>query len=129
MNPFTTGGECVVQCQDEEKGGFCISMSDILTIGPIRVNTVSYEVEGGGKTLHLGTMEARMLFFLALHAPRVCTRSQIAKEVYGFTTYDEDSDTALIPTCIRHLRQKIEPDPRNPVYILTVPGVGYRLVL
>ncbi len=98
-------------------------------IGPTRVDTVSYEVESGSKMLHLGTMEARMLFFLALHAPRVCTRSQIAKEVYGFTTYESDSETALIPVCIRHLRQKIEPDPRHPVYLLTMPGVGYQLVL
>jgi DNA-binding response OmpR family regulator len=104
-------------------------MSDILMIGPVRVHTVSYEVESGGKTFHLSTMEARTLFFLALHAPRVCTFSQIAKEAYGYDTYDDDSGTALIPIHIRHLRQKLEPDPRHPVYILTVPGVGYRLVL
>jgi DNA-binding response OmpR family regulator len=106
-----------------------LSMSDILMIGPIRFNTVSHEVESGGKTLRLTTMEARTLSFLALHAPRVCTFSQIAKEAYGFDTYDDDSDTALIPINIRHLRQKLEPDPRHPVYILTIPGVGYQLVL
>ena len=103
-------------------------MSDILMIGPVRVHTVSHEVESGGKTLHLTTMEARTLSFLALHANQVCTFNQIASEAYGFEN-SNDGDTALIPINIRHLRQKIEPDPRNPVYILTVPGVGYRLVL
>jgi len=104
-------------------------MRDILMIGPVRFHTVSHEVESGGKTLHLTTMEARTLSFLALHANQVCTFGQIASEAYGFTTYEEDANTALIPVNIRHLRQKIEPDPSSPVYILTVPGVGYRLVL
>ncbi|SRR5216683_7739009 len=103
-------------------------MSDILMIGLVRFHTVSHEVESGGKTLHLTTLEARTLSFLALHANEVCTFGHIAKEAYGFDNYD-DGDSALIPICIRHLRQKLEPDPRNPVYILTVPGVGYRLVL
>lgn len=96
-------------------------------IGPIRFYTVSHEVESCGKTFRLTTLEARTLSFLALHANEVCTFSQIAKEAYGFDTYDDSS--ALIPMQIRHLRQKLEPDPRHPVSLLTVPGVGYRLVL
>lgn len=103
-------------------------MRDILMIGPVRFHTVSHEVASPGKTFHLSTMEARTLSFLALHANQVCTFSQIASEAYGFNNY-EDSNTALIPINIRHLRQKIEPDPARPVYLLTVPGVGFKLVL
>ena len=45
-----------------------------------------------------------------------------------FWCSDNDDDAGLIKATIRHLRQKIEPDPNYPIYILTVPSVGYTLV-
>jgi DNA-binding response OmpR family regulator len=66
-----------------------------------------------------------MLHFLAINANDVCTANQIVTHVWG---YDGDGDACLIKAHIRHLRQKIEPDPGNPYYILTVPGVGYTLL-
>jgi DNA-binding response OmpR family regulator len=50
------------------------------------------------------------------------TNRQLSQEVYGI------DETIMIKLSIRHLRQKIEPDPNNPIYILTIPGVGYQLV-
>jgi DNA-binding response OmpR family regulator len=49
----------------------------------------------------------------------------IVSHIWGF---GNDGDTSLIKAHIRHLRQKIEPDPGKPIYILTVPGVGYTLM-
>jgi DNA-binding response OmpR family regulator len=55
----------------------------------------------------------------------VCTAEQIVSHIWGF---GNEGDSGLIKAHIRHLRQKIEPDPGTPCYILTVPGVGYTLV-
>ncbi len=102
-------------------------MEDIIMIGPIRFDTRQHGVECNGKTARLTPNEARVLRTLAVHANTVCTLSQINSEVYGRDNYDDSG--ALIRSAIRHLRQKIEPDPGHPTYILTVPGVGYQLVI
>jgi DNA-binding response OmpR family regulator len=104
-----------------------LSMSTIIMIGPIRFDTVSHEVESPGKTARLTPNEATTLTFLATHANQVWTPAQLCKEVSGFDTCD--GSTAMIKAAIRQLRQKIEPDPNKPAYILTVPGVGYMLVI
>ena len=52
-------------------------------------------------------------------------RSQIVTYIWG---YNGEGEASLIKAHIRHLRQKIEPDPANPRYICTVPGVGYTLI-
>jgi DNA-binding response OmpR family regulator len=100
---------------------------DIIMIGPIRFNSRQLEVSAPGKTARLTPMEGRTLYFLATHANTVCTFSQINSEAYGFG--NDDGSTALIKMHIRHLRQKIEQDPNNPIYILTVPVEGYKLVV
>ncbi len=55
----------------------------------------------------------------------VCTANQIVSHIWGF---GEVGDPSLIKAHIRHLRQKIEPEPSKPYYILTVSGVGYTLI-
>jgi two-component system alkaline phosphatase synthesis response regulator PhoP len=50
----------------------------------------------------------------------------IIERVWG---YDEVGDSGLVKTHISHLRQKIEPDPNSPQYIMTVPGVGYTFTI
>lgn len=99
---------------------------DIIMIGPIRLNPLQNEVEHHGKTVRLSPVESRLLQFLAMHANTVCTFSQIGWAAWGSSN---DGDTVFIRSYIRHLRQKIEPDPTNPTYLLTVPGEGYKLVI
>ena len=65
-----------------------------------------------------------MLHLLAVNANNVCTANQIVAHIWGF---GNDGDACLIKAHIRHLRQKIESNPSDPTYILTVPGVGYTL--
>jgi DNA-binding response OmpR family regulator len=65
-----------------------------------------------------------MLHLLAVNANAVCTLEQIIAHAWGF---GDDADTSLIKAHIRHLRQKVELDPGNPRFLLTVPGVGYTL--
>src|SRR5579875_555441 len=99
--------------------------SSIVNVGPIRVDSLHNEVTVNGKTQRLTPTESKLLHLLALNANDVCTTGQIVTYVWG---YDGEGDAGLIKAHIRHLRQKIEPDPGNPRYIITVPGVGYTMI-
>jgi DNA-binding response OmpR family regulator len=99
--------------------------SSIITVGPIRVDSLHNEVTVHEKTSRLTPTEGKLLHFLATNANDVCVLSQIVTHVWG---YDGDGDESLIKAHIRHLRQKIEPEPGKPCYILTIPGVGYSMV-
>lgn len=99
--------------------------SSVVTVGPIRVDSLHNEVTIRGKVYRLTPTEGKLLYFLATNANDVCTSGQIVTYVWG---YNGDGDISLIKAHIRHLRQKIEPEPGKPRYILTVPGVGYTLV-
>ena len=96
-----------------------------ITVGPIFVDSLHNEVHVHGKAAHLTPTESKLLHLLAVNADDVCTASQIVTYVWG---YDGEGNACLIKAHIRHLRQKIEPDPSHPRYILTVPGVGYSLI-
>ena len=99
--------------------------SSLVTVGPICVDSLHNEVTIHQKIARLTPTEAKLLHLLAISANDVCTASQIVTHVWG---YDGEGDAGLIKAHIRHLRQKIEPDPGHPHYILTVPGVGYTLI-
>ena len=111
--------------RSEETAGTEDTHPSITTVGPISVNVLQNEVIVGGKSTRLTPTECMCLDFLAVHANTVCTSSQIVSHVWGF---NDAGDTSLIKSHIRHLRQKIEPDPTHPIYILTVPEGGYSLV-
>src|SRR5258706_2759880 len=97
----------------------------IVTVGPISVDTLRNEASIHGKTAHLTPTESKLLHLLAVNANNVCTAGQIVSHIWGF---GNDGDSCLIKAHIRHLLQKIEPDPGNPCYILTRPDVGYTLI-
>jgi DNA-binding response OmpR family regulator len=99
--------------------------SSIIAVGPIHVDSLHNEVSVDGKTARLTSTESKLLHLLAINANNVCTANQIVSHIWGF---GNDGDTCLIKAHIRHLRQKIEPEPGKPTYILTVPGVGYTLI-
>ena len=99
--------------------------SSIITVGPLRVDALHNEVSVNGKVASLTPTESKLLHLLAINANNVCTAGQIVSHIWGF---GNDGDSGLIKAHIRHLRQKIEPEPSKPCYILTVPGVGYTLV-
>jgi len=105
--------------------GFIELPTSIITVGPIRVDASHLKVIVDGKTMSLTGLEGYILSFLALQANTICTFSQMGKPIWGS---NNDGNTGLIKATILHLRHKIEPDPNNPIYILTVPGIGYTLV-
>jgi DNA-binding response OmpR family regulator len=98
--------------------------STIITVGPLRVDTVRHEVTVSGKNVRLTPTESRLLHLLAANSNDICTLEQIVTHVWGF---GEAGDTYLVKAHIRHLREKIEPVPGKPQFIVTTPGVGYML--
>lgn len=77
-----------------------------------------------GQELRLTPIEYRLLAFLARHAGKVLTHRQLLKEVWG---PDSVHETHYLRVYMTGLRRKIEEEPARPKYLLTEPGVGYRL--
>ncbi|TMD43019.1 MAG: response regulator transcription factor, partial [Chloroflexi bacterium] len=98
------------------------STSSFVTAGPVTLDAMRHEVTRDGVKVRLTPTESRLLHLLIMHTGQVLTTDMIIERVWG---YDEAGDSGLVKTHIRHLRQKVEPDPNTPQYIMTVPGVGY----
>jgi phosphate regulon transcriptional regulator PhoB len=90
---------------------------DKLTIDP-----GSYRVARAGKHLPMSTLEFRLLYYLASRPNRVFSRDQLLDAVWGI---DRFVTPRSVDVYVRRLREKIEPDPENPVYLKTVRGAGY----
>ena len=76
-----------------------------------------------GKSIYLTAKEFDLLYFLFCHKGQVFTKDQLYDSVWG---YDYTLDGKNLTSFIRKLRKKVEPDPDNPQYIITVWGVGYK---
>src|ERR1043166_2242796 len=79
-----------------------------------------------GRDLHLTPNEYELLRVLVVNAGKVVTHTHLLREVWGPADVDQ---THYVRVYIGQLRHKLEPDPSQPRYILTEPGVGYRMVL
>jgi two-component system KDP operon response regulator KdpE len=86
------------------------------------VDVAERKVIVDGKRIRLTPTEFRLLALLVQNAGRVLTHKRLLEKVWGWE-YVDDLDYVRI--YIWHLRQKIEPDPTQPRYIITEPGVGY----
>ena len=100
------------------------STATVLNIGGISVDTDKRLVYRGDKLVELTPLEFDILKVLAEYPGRVYTRMQLLDEVRGdaYEGYERTIDSH-----IKNLRRKLEPDPENPGYIITVYGVGYKL--
>ncbi len=97
----------------------------ILTFGELLVDIARRNVTVRGEEVRLTPTEYEVLKYLAQQAGRVVTHRQLLKAVWG-SNYQEHSQ--YLRVYIGQLRRKIEIDPSQPAYIITEPGVGYRLV-
>ena len=97
-----------------------------IAIGDLEISTWRQLVRRGGDVLRLTPTEFRVLFCLAQHAGQVMTYEQIVQCAQGYVTRAAAAAEIIKPH-IYHLRQKIEPNPDDPRYILTVRSTGYLL--
>jgi len=96
----------------------------IITIGELRMDLAHRQVFLGDVAVHLTPIEYRLLITLAQHAGKVLTHRQLLKQVWGPAyTYAPH----YVRVYMAQLRRKLESDPARPRYLLTEPGVGYRL--
>lgn len=101
------------------------SPGDLVRIGERRVDFRSSTVEGPKGRVDLSFKEAMLLRRLVEASGRVVTRDELLREVWG---YSDGVQTRTIDNFVVAVRKKIEPDPKRPRYIQTVPGEGYRFV-
>ena len=100
--------------------------ADRIVAGEVELDVDRMRVTVAGRPVeHLTPTEFRLLLTLARQPGRVFTRSQLLDAVRGvaFESYERAVDAH-----VKNIRRKIEPDPRQPRYLLTVFGVGYRMV-
>ncbi len=100
--------------------------ADLLYAGDLLIDRGRGQVRRGEALINLTPTEFRMLVFLARHPGQALNRAQIIDAVWGYTA-DVESERA-VDVHIRRLREKVELDPSRPALILTVPGIGYRLI-
>ena len=96
----------------------------VFTSGELVVDMNQREVRVDGQTIALTPTEYDLLRTLIKHAGKVLTHDQLLRSVWG-TAYE--SETHMLQVNISNLRRKIEHDPARPSYIVTEPGVGYKL--
>jgi two-component system KDP operon response regulator KdpE len=95
-----------------------------LVIGDLSIDFAAQRVLVRGKHVQLTQTEYEIVAHLALHSGRVLTHRALLQAVWGPAYGDENE---YLWTYIRRLRHKLEPNPRQPRYLLTQPGVGYYL--
>ena len=99
--------------------------SDPIRIGKLVIDPDRCEVSVDGRRAELTAREYEMLKVLAENKGRVLSRERLYERVWGEESYGCDN---TIMVHIRHLREKIEADPNDPKYIITLKGLGYKLV-
>jgi len=98
---------------------------ELLVVGDATIDFTSMEAVRQGAPLVLTAQEFKLLRFLARSPGRVFTRDELLNQVWGYEHYPT---TRTVDNHILRLRQKLEPDPAHPRYLLTVHGAGYKFV-
>ncbi len=98
-------------------------LTPTLEAGPVRLDVERHTVVVDGAPVALPLKEFDLLELLLRNSGRVLTRGQLIDRVWGA---DYVGDTKTLDVHIKRLRSKIEPDPANPKYLLTVRGLGYK---
>jgi len=96
----------------------------VFTSDDLTMDLARRVVTASGQEVHLSPTEYDLLRALVLHAGKVLTHRQLLRQVWG-PAYEQEAH--LLRVTVGHLRHKLEPDPARPRWIITEPGVGYRL--
>jgi two-component system, OmpR family, alkaline phosphatase synthesis response regulator PhoP len=101
-----------------------VEAADMIRVGELQLDVPRMRTEAAGRSVELTPTEFTLLATLARQPGRIFTRGQLLDALHGvaFESYERAIDSH-----IKNLRRKLEPDPRQPRYVLTVYGVGYRL--
>jgi DNA-binding response OmpR family regulator len=98
---------------------------EVLVFGDARIDFTSMEATQNGRLVTLTTQEFKLLKYLASSAGRVVSREELLNEVWGYQNYPS---TRTVDNHILRLRQKLEPDPAAPRFLMTMHGAGYKFI-
>jgi two-component system alkaline phosphatase synthesis response regulator PhoP len=101
------------------------AISEIYRFSDVEVNIRSNEVRRNGNVVDLSAKEFALLAYFIAHPVETLSRDRLLDAVWGYENYPS---TRTVDTHIVHLRQKLEPNPEEPRFILTVHGTGYKFV-
>ncbi len=107
------------------KSAMPLAENDEITIGALQVQPRRRHAFRDGEELRLSAIEFDILHFLAKNKGTPFSREQLMEQIWAVSS---SKFAATVTTQLSRLRKKIEPDPTNPRYLLTVYGIGYRLV-
>ncbi len=114
--------ELIARLRAQMRSGAAASR-EIIRLLDLEIDYSGHTVTRGGEKIGLTPLEFELLACLARTPWQVYTRDMLLREVWG---YQHSADTRLVNVHVQRLRGKIEPDPENPKYVVTVRGVGYR---
>ena len=123
--PFSSG-ELMARIRAAIRHSTLSTSDPVFEIDNLVIDLTRRQVKVSGEEISLTPTEYDLLRILVQNAGRVLTHRQILRQVWG-NAYE--SEAHLLRVNMSNLRQKIEPDPTRPRYIITEPGVGYRLKL
>jgi two-component system KDP operon response regulator KdpE len=95
-------------------------------IGGVEIDLDRRFARGPAGEIHLTPLEYRVLECLVRSSGRIVRPQQVLREAWG---PDKSNDTRTLRVCVKNLRDKLEPDPRRPKFLVTETGLGYRLQL
>jgi two-component system, OmpR family, KDP operon response regulator KdpE len=96
----------------------------VVSVGELSIDLTDRRVMRDGREVHLTPIEFDIVRELAQHAGKLVTQRQLLQAVWG---PGYDLETHYLRVHVAHIRGKLEPDPSHPSYVITEPGVGYRL--
>jgi two-component system alkaline phosphatase synthesis response regulator PhoP len=99
--------------------------AEVYRFSDVEVNVRSNEVLRGGQPVELSSKEFALLAYFVAHPAETLSRDRLLDAVWGYENYPT---TRTVDAHIVHLRQKLEPNPEEPRFILTVHGSGYKFV-
>ena len=100
--------------------------SERMTLGSVDIDFAAYTAVRDGEQLTLTPKEYEIMKYLWNHRNKTVTRDELLTQVWG---YDESVRTRTVDNFILKLRQKIEEDPASPNHIITIHGMGYKLIV
>ncbi len=121
--PFSSG-ELMARIRVAMRRSTQLTAAPVFEVENLRVDLARRKVTANGHEVSLTPTEYELLRLLVQNAGRVITHHQLLRQVWGLSY---ETELHLLRVNMSNLRQKIEPDPSRPHYILTEPGVGYRL--
>ena len=98
---------------------------ELLVFKDVQIDFTSMEATRAGRPIPMTAQEFKLLRYLARSPERVISREELLNEVWGYQNYPS---TRTVDNHILRLRQKLEPDPANPRFFLTMHGAGYKFV-